>query len=242
MNIFPTIQCLWIGKELSRMEQLSIRSFLHYGNDVHLYVYEEIKNVPFGTIQKDANIIIPKEKIFKYRDYNSYAGFANLFRYKLLLEKGGYWADLDIVCLKSIKEANQPYIFASERIQKGIQVNNCFIYAPKNSNIMEYCYDCAASKDSEKLQWGDTGPKLLTEAVINHKLHEYVLHPVVVCPINYWHCRLIVSECFDKLIHSDSYMVHLWNEMWRRNGMDKSHRYSKNSLYEKLQEKFNPRF
>jgi mannosyltransferase OCH1-like enzyme len=36
--------------------------------------------------------------IFHYTDCGSYAGFADHFRYKLLLEKGGWWPDLDMPC------------------------------------------------------------------------------------------------------------------------------------------------
>ena len=49
------IQGLWIGPELSVMEQLSIASFLRNGHEYHLYVYDELKHVPSGTILKDAN-------------------------------------------------------------------------------------------------------------------------------------------------------------------------------------------
>ncbi len=34
-------QSLWIGAELSAMEQLSIRSFLANGHEFHLYTYQE---------------------------------------------------------------------------------------------------------------------------------------------------------------------------------------------------------
>ena len=45
----PIIQSLWIGKELSVLEQLCICSFLKNGHNFHLYTYEKINNVPDGT-------------------------------------------------------------------------------------------------------------------------------------------------------------------------------------------------
>ena len=45
-----TIQGLWIGTDLSIMERLSITSFLQQGHDYHLYVYDELPNVPAGTL------------------------------------------------------------------------------------------------------------------------------------------------------------------------------------------------
>ncbi|MCI0557088.1 MAG: hypothetical protein MN733_01225, partial [Nitrososphaera sp.] len=94
------IQGLWIGPELSVMEQLSIASFLLNGHEYHLYLYDELENIPFGTLIKDASEILPSSSIFQYKRRPTYAGFANFFRYKLLLERGGWWADTDTICLK----------------------------------------------------------------------------------------------------------------------------------------------
>src|SRR5437016_4032991 len=94
------IQGLWIGSELSVMERMSIISFLRNGHEYHLYTYNDLPNVPDRVVVKDANRILPASAIFKYKERPSYAGFANYFRYRLLLEHGGWWADLDVVCLR----------------------------------------------------------------------------------------------------------------------------------------------
>src|SRR4051794_38380380 len=107
------IQGLWIGPELSIMEQLSIASFLHNGHEYHLYVYDAVKNVPAGTVIDDANEILPASRIFQYKHQASYAGFANFFRYKLLLDRGGWWVDTDVICLKHFDFADE-YVFATE--------------------------------------------------------------------------------------------------------------------------------
>ena len=36
------LQSLWLGKRLSVMEQLSIRSFLDQGYSFHLYTYQDV--------------------------------------------------------------------------------------------------------------------------------------------------------------------------------------------------------
>lgn len=87
LELNKTIQGLWIGPELSVMEQLSISSFLLNGHDYHLYVYDDVKNIPFGAVVMDANEILASSRIFQYKRSPSYAGFANSFRYKLLLER-----------------------------------------------------------------------------------------------------------------------------------------------------------
>ena len=91
-----TVQSLWIGNRLSVMQQLSIRSFLDNGHPFHLYAYEGIEGVPGGTVVRSGTEILPAEDIFVYRKgcgKGSPAVFADFFRYKLLLERGGWWAN-----------------------------------------------------------------------------------------------------------------------------------------------------
>jgi hypothetical protein len=233
------IQCLWIGTALSRMEIMCIKSYLKNAHTVYLYAYDNVENVPEGVTVIDANTIIPSDKIFKYKHHDSYAAFANLFRYKLLLEKGGYWTDLDNVCIRTLPTP-ESFVFASERLTSGdFSVNNCFMYATKDSEIMNFCYSTALSKKPEQLNWGDTGPRLLTEAVIKYDMYDYVLHPDVVCPVDPWRCQLFVSKSLADLINEETYTVHLWNEIWKRSNMDKNARYNATCLYEELQQRFN---
>ena len=56
------VQSLWVGDRLSRMEYYSIKSFLILGYTYHLYTYNKVKNVPKGTIIKDASKIMPKKE------------------------------------------------------------------------------------------------------------------------------------------------------------------------------------
>ena len=148
------IQGLWIGPKLSRFEHNSIKSYLAQGYEYHLYTYDTVGNVPDGVIIKDASEIIPKSLIFYYE--GSITPFSDLFRYKLLYEKGGVWTDCDIICVHRFSAKND-YIFVAERtILKGAfascmkkppytckkkKVLNSFIAAPAGSPIMKTMYD-----------------------------------------------------------------------------------------------------
>ncbi|WP_353572119.1 hypothetical protein [Candidatus Albibeggiatoa sp. nov. BB20] len=233
--MLPIIQSLWIGDSLSVMEQLSIVSFLKNGHEFHLYIYDTVENVPKGAILKDANKIIPSSKIFKYKNHNSYAGFADLFRYKMLLENGHYWTDTDIVCLSPF-DSEQAYVIAGQKMDNGIIIaNNCLIKAPKNSSLMQYCYDVAIKKNSEELTWGETGPHLLTFAIKQQQqFQRYVQPPEVFCPISPNEFYKYITPIENPAVFRNSIAVHLWNEMWRRNNIDKSAHYHRNSMYEKL--------
>lgn len=98
MNKESEIQMLWIGDALSPIEQLSMKSFLYHGHTVVLYAYDDIQGIPKDVIVRDADTIVPRSKIFKHM--NSYAAFADLFRWKLMVEKGGYYCDTDVICLQ----------------------------------------------------------------------------------------------------------------------------------------------
>lgn len=103
------IQSLWIGDELSKVEQLCIASFLTNGSPFHLYTYSDVKNIPTGTIIKDANDIIPSSEIFRLNN-GSYAVFADWFRFEMLYKVGGFYVDMDMICMK-------PFDFEHEEVE-----------------------------------------------------------------------------------------------------------------------------
>ena len=194
-----------------------------------------------GTKIKDASEILPVDKIFKYKYYDTYSGFANLFRYALLLKNGGYWTDLDIVCLRPF-DFEHDYIFAGQRIpdEDSIKVNNCIIKSPPHSPIMEYCYSRASKKNPSDLKWGQTGPVLLTEAVLKYELQSFVAVPDTFCPIDWWNWKNAIDMPYNPIIFENSFAIHLWNEMWRRNKINKSGKFADNCIYEKCREIMSP--
>ena len=247
----PIIQSLWIGDSLSVMEQLSIRSFQSKGHEFHLYAYNDLDNVPEGTILKDANKIITKDKIFKYKDYDSYAGFANMFRYKLLLEKGSWWVDTDVICLLPLDLENEHVFASSVYKQLNAQgepkhgIENCIIKAPAESEIMEYCYLEASRSNPNELRWGQTGPTLLHNAINKFGFQKYVERPNTFCPISsedWGRCingsiRVLWRDKMKMTIYR-SKTVHLWNELWRRYGVDKASLFPKRSIYEQFKRRY----
>ena len=106
------IQSLWVGGRLSTMEQLCIRSFQAHGHEFVLYVYEDDRRRSARHHSSwTPTTILPASRIFVYREHRTYAGFANFFRYKLLLEKGGWFVDADMVCLRPFDFARRLRVF-----------------------------------------------------------------------------------------------------------------------------------
>ena len=227
------IQGLWIGVELSVMEQLSIASFLENGHEYHLYVYDAVKNVPARAVIKDANEILPASRIFQYKHQASYAGFANFFRYKLLLERGGWWVDTDVICLKPF-DFEEEYVFASELDGETEVIASGVIRVPAGSDVMTYAWQMCDKKDPQQLKWGETGPRLMTEAVKRFSLERYKKPYRYFSPVGYFDWRRVLDPDAEGLLYEDSYAVHLWNEMWRAASQDKNATYDPNCLYEQL--------
>ncbi len=231
------IQSLWIGSELSIMEHLSIRSYLAHGHDYHLYVYSAVNNIPEGTILRDGNEILPSSMIFKYKDYDSYSGFSNFFRYKLLLERGGWWVDTDTICLKPF-DFEEAYVFSSEWDNGKDVVTSGTIKAHGASEVMAYVWNVCRAKKTEELFWSETGPKLMAEAVRRYALEKYVKSHDVFCPLGYEEWYKVLRPDLVWAFSERTYAIHLWNEMWRREGQDKNGRYHPTCLFEQFKRNY----
>lgn len=237
------VQGLWIGERLSTMERLSIESFLQNGHDYHLYVYDKMQNVPAGACLMDANEILPASRIFQYgpaagEGRGSVAGFSNYFRYKLLLERGGYWADMDVVCLK-LFDFEAPIVISTEsraRDQPGPKAANAVLKSPAVSEFMRRCWEECEASDPARIVWGETGPQLVERVVAELGVQQY-MHPIdVFCPIR-WYTPLRMIRGRES-IEPHWHAVHLSHEIWRRRGWNKDGRYPPTSIYEQLKARY----
>lgn len=230
------IQSLWIGQQLSIMERLCIESFLQNGHEFHLYLYNNVSNVPTGTIIKDANMILGHEKIF-LDSRSGIASFSDYFRYKLLYDRGNCWTDLDMICLKPI-DFNDDFIFSTEYNKDGIPIVNIgFIKSPPQAEFLAEILDMIAETGFTDVRWGGFGPLLLNYVLKSYDSERFIKKPEIFCPINWFDFRNVISEC-ENGISDEAYAIHLWNEMWRLNNLDKDAPFPTNSIYEKLKAKY----
>jgi len=232
------VQSLWIGNRLSTMERLAIQSFLDCGHPFHLYAYEPLENVPTGTTVCDGREILPEDEIFVYRrgsGKGSPSAFSNFFRYKILLERGGWWSDLDAVCMKPL-EFEDAHVTAWEREPDGTQhIAAGLVKAPVGSPIAKYCWEYCQTVNKSKLRWGQIGPRLFAQAIEELEVPVNILGPEAFYPIDYWKVDQLVSETELPLgCHS----IHLWNSQWRKAGIDPDGDHPSDSIYEQLKSRF----
>jgi len=228
------IQGLWVGDSLSNMEKLCMRSFLENGHPYHLYTYNDVEGVPEGVKILDANQIIPRERVFltggvDNKPRTSLAGFSDLFRYKLLLDRGGWWVDTDFVCLKPF-DFTTPYVFTGD----GDSISPGFVKVPApNDPMIKQVYDVAEKIYGPDMKWGGISG-LIKCGVVFHQLYGYKLDPQLFLSVN--RHELLSHALGERLktIISQAYTIHCWNEDWRANGLDKNGQFPSGSLYEKL--------
>jgi Glycosyltransferase sugar-binding region containing DXD motif len=218
------------------MERLCITSFLQHGHSFHLYAYDEVLTVPLGTKVLDARLVLPVDRIFRYAN-GSYAGFSNFFRYKLLLDVGGWWVDLDTVCLKPF-DFESHYVFSSERHELRDLVDCAVIKSPPGSDFARYCWDTCNRLQTEELKWGETGPRLVAAAVEEFALQAFVHRPETFCPIDYRSWESVLNPSIGDSVGAGTYAIHLWQEQWRRSARDKDQRYAAGCLYEQLRSRY----
>ena len=165
----------------------------------------------------------------------------------MLFKKGGYWADTDLICVKKINLSG-PYVFSSEpdKNYEKSRINAGLIKLPKNSEVanegIEIIKKCKNSIVSGQIKWS-SGPETVKKLVEKYNLEKYVLNWEGISSC-YWEdyesiinvkCKrnkLIINCMRD--IPDTMYAIHLWNEVWRRNKLNKDGKYPDDCLYEEL--------
>ncbi len=241
MNL-PEIQMLWVGGRLSTLERLSIVSHLHHGHPVRLFSYETIPNLPRGVAHEDARAILPESAVFSNPSptgYGNLSMFSNFFRYHLILQRGGIWSDCDSVCLKPLAfAAGMECFFATERLPEAAgspnqaRVVNGVFKAPPGAPVVRRALEIAEATDRYTAQHGATGPDAIQQAVQEQDLKGFLLAPEVFCPIGWWQMPALIAG--PTTVAVNSFAVHFYNEIWRRNFFDKDASYDPVSLYERL--------
>ena len=161
-------QFLWVEGRLSTMEQLCLTSFLNNAYEVHLYTYGVVTDIPQGVTVKDGRKILPYSRIFQSEGSqgrnSSYTAFADLFRLALLSQRGGWWFDMDMICLQHLPPPKALMFASTWEGEYGQCVSNCAIWSPAAdpalTSLYESCNQLVLQKQSN-LGFGECGVHLL---------------------------------------------------------------------------------
>ena len=222
------VNTLWIGDSLNELSRLAIKSWINLGYKVHLWIYDPVNDplLENENIQlKDANEIhrlnvgdCVKQDILPFSD---------LWRYKLLYDRGGIWLDADMVLLQRIN--NDDIIISSEYTMRSgaykshresvanigvlkFNKNNLFL-----KELIDKIYD-----SKRKAEFCDNMRLFQKQIKNSGEYDNYVVAPRIYCPIPWWQCReqyynkdykmkYAVETPTNDYIISSAYGIHLWN-------------------------------
>jgi hypothetical protein len=128
--------------------------------------------------------------------------------------------DTDVVCLR----ADIPKFNTFFAWEDGGHVNSAVLYFPAGHPAMLRCYDEAIQAGYE-IQWGQTGPQLLTRVLSDLRILDEALASTSCYPVR-------SSNALDALEPENAHSIrsqaahslfyHAWNEILRRNGIDRN--------------------
>jgi len=244
--IHDPVQALWIGGSLPPLQQMSVRSFLAHGHPYHLFAYEEVAGLPAGALLLDAASVLPRNRIFTYQHgfgKGSYSAFSNVFRYQLLYDRGGWWVDTDVVCLRPLALPGE-HILATELDdfeQEGVftpLTATCAFKLPRGAPVLAYCLEVCAGKNPAALRWSEIGPYLFDEAIKRLGLTNHQLPYQAFSPVSTFEFRQLIEAGFDFSRLEDSWAIHFWNQIWASEGIDPEAQAHPESPYAVLKRRF----
>jgi glycosyltransferase involved in cell wall biosynthesis len=203
---------LWIG-DISRLELLTIHSFVEHGHEFHLWRYEPTpERLPKNVVLRNGNEILHQSTVFRKRTKDtdvglgagSYSTFSDLFRAELLYHHGGTWVDMDVMCLRPF-DFQEPYVFRGHRVGAVMNVVKCPAESPLFGELLNLVDYPNAESD-----WLDF-TRSFYESIIRNRLDPFIRWDLM--PADSW--RSIQPFMEGKAQPDPSwYAIHFLNELW----------------------------
>jgi hypothetical protein len=240
------VHMLWVSGELSRLARLSLASFLANGYQVKLWSYDPGHlRAEFADVQDAATLLpMPAE------DAANMAYLTSLFRYRVLAEQGGIWADLDIVALDPEPKIEARPLIASEKRrpfrhaeptatgESLTQVTNCFMAnpTPRTGDLWHRAVDRVAALNPEDRNWENVGPHMLSGLMLREPDEDVdILPPEAVAPVAWWN---VPGVFFEERDPPPSPFMHMYATIWTRRGIDAEMPFPHRSLAGRLWTRF----
>lgn len=236
---------LWIGGNLSWLEQLCLKSFVDLGQKITLFSYDPVPNVPEGVICRDGRDILDTADFLKYARKDSYALFADLFRLHMIRRcPGMIWVDTDVYCHRPMTY-DDDHVLGFE-LPGGRRVNNAVLGLPTDSAVLQAMLDFTADlypvpeflkpEEQDELRaaqaagtpvhvsqqpWGVWGPMMLTHFVHRFGLAGHVQPLQAFYPVPYPDRQQFLRRAgvADLSIKAQTTAIHLWASNKREIGL-----------------------
>jgi mannosyltransferase OCH1-like enzyme len=166
------------------------------GHSVTLYTYDTDIHVPPGVTVRDAGEIFARDHFFFNQEgYGKRLpnAFSNMFRYKLLSERGGWWIDADVVCLSRTVPDVEEFLARHD----SLEINNAIMFFRRDHSLMTKCLERSMAI-GRAAKFAETGPLLIT--AVAEELRVSALTAQVCYPVHflrsYRHATASTRETF----------------------------------------------
>jgi hypothetical protein len=233
------VGALWIGGELSYLEQLCLKSFVDAGQHIVLYTYDGVTNAPEGVELADAAAILPPADVLRHARTGSPALHSDLFRYHMLAKCDRMiWADTDAYCVRPFTtDSGHFYAWESED-----GVNGGVLGLPQDSATLAglldftadpfaipswygaaYVRELEAARDRGEpvhagdMPWGVWGPHALTHFLRKTGEIEHALPRSALYPFAYHDRNLMLRPGFDAnlMLTDETFSIHFYGRRMR---------------------------
>jgi hypothetical protein len=154
----------------------------------------------------------------------SIATFADMFRYRMIRDKGYCWVDTDVLCLKKPAFGGDGGIFCRQADAVGTSlVNNAVLRLPTSHPALAELVAAAEAAIDVDQRWGAIGPFLLTPVLTKYGLYDRALASHVCYPIEpeqFWKLFLPAYRDWADDAARGATFVHLWGEAIVWSGYD----------------------
>lgn len=228
----------WAGSTLGPIEIASARSFLRHGDRLTIYAPGPIGNLPEGLIWRNADEIMPSDRIVLHKQTGSPALHTDLFRYALMNRTDQVWVDLDVIALRPL-DFPSPWVFGHETAE---QVNGAVLRLPRHSASLKalsafrpdtvgfpphvggfrrlkyWVRTGGRGLPIDRWPWGSIGPRALTHFLratgeIRHAMPASAFYAVSLSDVG----RFVEPGALTRdSLPPDAWAVHLWGSALRR--------------------------
>ena len=216
----------WHGT-LNPFAYACLASFPAAGASLRVFSYDPRIELPPGVRVENANAICPDESLTRRFIANgkpSIATFADMFRYRMIRDKGYCWVDSDVLCLRKPAFGGNGFIFCRQSDAVGTSlVNNAVLRLPPSDPALAELVATAESAIDVDQRWGAIGPFMLTPVLIKYGLYDRALDSHVCYPIEpeqFWKLFLPAYRDWANEAAQGATFAHLWSEAIVWSGYD----------------------
>ncbi|MEC5407304.1 hypothetical protein VOM14_17305 [Paraburkholderia sp. MPAMCS5] len=184
-----------------------------------LYSYCEVENLPEGIVARDARAILPAIALnaFSINGVPSMAHFTDYFRFVMFTKTDEIWVDTDMMLLRPFSLDVRGSLIGKE---SATSICTALLRLDPADHRLQTLVERVEAMKGSRIEWGDTGPRLLTEVYgVKAGLPPEILYPVHFD--DYY--KVFLPRYFDECVAScaEAKTLHLWNNRLVRMGLFK---------------------